>query len=45
MRRDDSKARELDQETRRTGGWTGIGFAIVVIAVVVAVIMLILGGV
>jgi hypothetical protein len=44
MRRDYSKTRELDREHRRTGGWTSLGFAIVVIAIAAAVLMLILGA-
>mgnify|MGYP006283048871 CR=1 FL=1 len=43
--RKDSKTRQVDQDTRQTGRWTGIGFVIIVIGVVVAVLLLILGSV
>jgi hypothetical protein len=38
-----SKAREVDQETRQSGRWTGIGFAVVLIGAVIAILLLILG--
>jgi len=41
--RTESKTRETDQKMRRTGGWTGIGFAIVLIAAAIATLLLILG--
>jgi hypothetical protein len=41
--RTQSKTRETDQEMRRTGGWTGIGFVIVLAAAVIAILLLILG--
>jgi len=41
--RKESKTRRVDQDTRRTGRWSSIGFAIVVIGVVAAILLLILG--
>jgi len=42
--RKESKTRQVDQETRQSGRWTGIGFAVIVIGVVIAVLLLILGS-
>lgn len=42
--RTDSKSREVDRETRLTGKWTGIGFAIVLIAAVLAAALLLMGS-
>ena len=39
----ESKARELDRETRQTSTWGRIGFAIVVFAAIGALILLIFG--
>jgi hypothetical protein len=33
----------VDQETRQSGRWTGIGFVIVLIGAVIAILLLILG--
>jgi flagellar basal body-associated protein FliL len=41
--RTESKTREADQEKRQTSGWTSIGFAIVLVAAVIAILLLILG--
>lgn len=42
--RKESKTRQVDQETRQSGSWTGVGFVIIVIGVVIAVLLLILGS-
>lgn len=41
--RAESKTREADQEIRQKGSWTGIGFAIVLFAAVIFILLLILG--
>ena len=43
--RKESNTRRVDQTTRQSGRWTGVGFVIIVIGVVVAVLLLILGSV
>ena len=43
--RKESKAREVDRQTREKGKWTGIGFVVIVIGIAVAVLLLILGTV
>jgi hypothetical protein len=42
--RKESNTRRVDQTTRQSGRWTGVGFVIIVIGVV-AVLLLILGSV
>lgn len=44
-KRTDSKAREVDREVRQTGEWNGVGFVVIVIGAVIAVLLLILGSV
>lgn len=43
-KRSDSKTRQVDQEQRQSGSWTGIGFAIILIATVLAVVLLLTGS-
>lgn len=42
-RHKESKTRDVDRETRQSGKWTGIGFAIVLFAAVIAILLLLLG--
>jgi hypothetical protein len=42
--RKESNTRRVDQDTRQSGRWTGVGFVVIVIGVVVAVLLLILGS-
>ena len=36
----ESKMRETDRESRLTGGWTGIGFVIVLLGALIAFLLL-----
>lgn len=38
--RNESKMREADRETRLTGGWTGIGFVIVLLGALILLLLL-----
>lgn len=41
---EESKARDVDREARLSGKWTGIGFVIIILGVVVAVLLLLMGS-
>lgn len=42
-RRSESKMREADRENRLTGSWTGIGFVIVLLGALLAIVLVLLG--
>lgn len=39
----ETKTRKMDREKRRSGGWIGFGFIVVLIAAVIAAVLLFLG--
>lgn len=42
-RRKESKTRSVDREIRQSGSWTRIGFAIILIGAVIALVLVLLG--